>query len=90
MRGVMRFVPLPITRLPLVAALCAGLLLALALAAPPADAAVPQAKLINDRRAVAPPSAPPAVKKMIAAANHIRNRPYRLGRRAPQLQLARL
>src|SRR5688572_32203531 len=72
----MRFLPLPISRLPLIALLCAGVLTALALATPPAEAAGPQAKLINDRRAVAPPSAPPAVKKMIAAANHIRNRPY--------------
>lgn len=54
-------------------AVCAAALLA----AGPASAAVPKAKLVNDRRAVAPPSAPPAVKKMIAAANHIRNRPYR-------------
>ncbi len=58
--------------------LFAGALAAGTVAAP-AGAAVPQAKLVNERRAVAPPSAPPAVKKMIAAANHIRNRPYKWG-----------
>lgn len=52
-------------------ALVASLLLVAA-----AGAAVPQATLVNSRRAVAPPSAPPAVKAMIAAANHIRERPY--------------
>jgi hypothetical protein len=41
-----------------------------------ADAAVPQARLLPDGRAVAPPSAPPAVKSMIEAANRIRHRPY--------------
>lgn len=45
----------------------------------PAGAAVPQAKLVNNRRAVAPPSAPPAVKAMIEAANRLRNRPYKWG-----------
>ena len=68
---------LPSQRLPFLGALIAALLLASAwLSAAPADARVPQATLVNDRRAVAPPSAPPAVKKMIAAANHIRSRPY--------------
>jgi hypothetical protein len=41
-----------------------------------ATAAVPQARLLPDGRAVAPPSAPPAVKSMIEAANRIRHRPY--------------
>jgi cell wall-associated NlpC family hydrolase len=41
-----------------------------------AGAAVPKAKLLPGGRAVAPPSAPPAVRAMIAAANHIRHRPY--------------
>jgi hypothetical protein len=41
-----------------------------------ADAAIPQAQLLPDGRAVAPPSAPPAVKSMIEAANRIRHRPY--------------
>jgi cell wall-associated NlpC family hydrolase len=44
-----------------------------------AIAAVAQAELLPSGRAVAPPSAPPSVKAMIAAANHIRNRPYRWG-----------
>ena len=43
-----------------------------------AQAAAPQAEL-RGARAIAPPSAPPAVKAMIAAANHIRHRPYRWG-----------
>jgi hypothetical protein len=46
---------------------------------PVAGAAVPQAKLLPGGRAVPPPSAPPSVKEMIRAANHIRNRPYRWG-----------
>ena len=79
MRGVMPYVPLRISRLPLIAAVCAGLLLALAFSAASADARAPQAKLMNNRRAVAPPSAPPAIKKMIAAANPSRTRPYRGG-----------
>jgi hypothetical protein len=41
-----------------------------------AAAAVPQAELTRDGRAIAPPSAPPAVKAMIEAANRIRHRPY--------------
>jgi hypothetical protein len=44
-----------------------------------ADAAVPEAKLLPSGRALAPPSAPPAVKAMIQAANRIRHRPYRWG-----------
>ena len=44
--------------------------------AAPAGAKVPQAKLLPGGRAVAPPSAPPAVKAMIEAANRIRHRPY--------------
>jgi cell wall-associated NlpC family hydrolase len=44
-----------------------------------ADAAVPRAELLPGGRAVAPSSAPPSVRAMIAAANHIRNRPYRWG-----------
>ncbi|HXR59939.1 MAG TPA: hypothetical protein VN732_01285, partial [Solirubrobacterales bacterium] len=42
----------------------------------PAGAQVPQARLLPDGRAVAPASAPPAVKAMIEAANRIRHRPY--------------
>ena len=60
----------------------ATLLAACALAAPApatAGAATPQAKLLPSGRAVPPPSAPPSVKKMIRAANHIRRRPYRWG-----------
>lgn len=41
-----------------------------------ASAAVPQATLLPSGRAVAPPSAPPAVKAMIEAANRISHRPY--------------
>jgi hypothetical protein len=44
-----------------------------------AGAAAPQARLLPSGRAVAPPAAPPAVRAMIAAANHIRHRPYRWG-----------
>ena len=55
------------------AAACA--LLAASLA-PAAGAAVPEARLLPGGRAVAPPSAPPAVEEMIRAANHIRHRPY--------------
>ena len=44
--------------------------------APPASAAVPGAELLPSGRAVAPASAPPAVKAMIEAANRIRHRPY--------------
>ena len=41
-----------------------------------AQAAVPRAELTPGGRAIAPASAPPSVKAMIAAANHIRHRPY--------------
>ena len=41
-----------------------------------AVAATPTAQLLRDGRALAPPSAPPAVKAMIEAANRIRHRPY--------------
>src|SRR4051794_26821061 len=44
-----------------------------------AIARTPTATLTPAGRAIAPPSAPPAVKAMIAAANHIRHRPYRWG-----------
>jgi hypothetical protein len=49
----------------LIAALCSS-----------AMAKTPTARLLPDGRAVAPPSAPPAVKAMIEAANRIRHRPY--------------
>jgi hypothetical protein len=42
-------------------------------------AAVPDARLLPGGRAIPPPSAPPAVKEMIRAANYIRHRPYRWG-----------
>ena len=65
---------------PKIAALGAALSLIAALAlAPTASAAVPQATLTPGGRAVAPASAPPAVKAMIEAANRIRHRPYRWG-----------
>jgi cell wall-associated NlpC family hydrolase len=44
-----------------------------------ASAAVPEATLLPSGRAVAPPSAPPAVEAMIQAANRIRHRPYAWG-----------
>ncbi len=58
-----------------------ALLLLVALGGPvaPASAQVPEATLTRDGRAVAPASAPPAVKAMIEAANRIRHRPYRWG-----------
>jgi hypothetical protein len=59
---------------------CALLLCgALADAAAPASADVPDALLLPGGRAVAPASAPPAVKAMIEAGNRIRNRPYKWG-----------
>jgi hypothetical protein len=56
-----------------------ALLAALGLQAGPATAQVPRAKLLPSGRAVAPPSAPPAVRAMIEAANRIHHRPYRWG-----------
>jgi len=50
-----------------------------ALSGAPAAAQIPAAKLLPGGRAVAPPSAPPAVKAMIEAANRIHSRPYRWG-----------
>lgn len=55
---------------------CALLCGAALLGAAQAAAAVPQATLTPGGRAVAPASAPPAVKAMIEAANQIRHRPY--------------
>ena len=48
----------------------------LAATAAGAGAEVPRATLLPSGRAVAPPSAPPAVKAMIEAANRISHRPY--------------
>ena len=56
-----------------------GTVAALAGAAAGAGAAVPKAELTPGGRAIAPPSAPPSVQAMIAAANHIRHRPYAWG-----------
>jgi hypothetical protein len=50
-------------------------LIALGLLAPAGAHAIPDARLVGSR-AIAPRSAPPAVKAMIAAANHIRHKPY--------------
>jgi cell wall-associated NlpC family hydrolase len=62
------------------AALCAALTLIATLgAATAAQAKVPTATLTPGGRAIAPPSAPPAVKAMIEAANRIHHRPYRWG-----------
>jgi hypothetical protein len=58
----------------LILAASCGCLLSLAFAGT-AAAGVPDATL-QGARAIAPPSAPPAVKAMIQAANHIRHRPY--------------
>jgi hypothetical protein len=44
-----------------------------------AVAKTPSAKLLPGGRALAPPSAPPAVKAMIEAANRIHHRPYHWG-----------
>src|SRR5215203_2369995 len=57
------------------ALLCGGALLGAARV----SAAVPQATLTPGGRAIAPASAPPAVKAMIEAANRIRHRPYSWG-----------
>jgi cell wall-associated NlpC family hydrolase len=61
--------------------LCSALALAapLGLEAAAASAEVPQSTLTPGGRAIAPPSAPPAVKAMIEAANRIRHRPYHWG-----------
>jgi hypothetical protein len=62
-------------------ALC-GLLVLIALLGSQASiaaATVPQAGLTPGGRAIAPPSAPPAVKAMIEAANRIHHRPYSWG-----------
>jgi hypothetical protein len=58
--------------------LLAGAIAAVLTAAPCASALgkVPTATLTPGGRAVAPPSAPPAVKAMIEAANRIHHRPY--------------
>ncbi|MFI5026735.1 MAG: peptidoglycan endopeptidase [Solirubrobacterales bacterium] len=53
--------------------------LLIAATASTAPAAVPQAELLPSGRAVAPASAPPAVKAMVEAANRIRHRPYAWG-----------
>jgi cell wall-associated NlpC family hydrolase len=64
-----------------VSAVVSALLLLVALSGyvAPATAKVPQATLTPGGRAVAPPSAPPAVVEMIEAANRIRHRPYHWG-----------
>jgi hypothetical protein len=59
-----------------IAILLAGCALAV-LGAGTSAGAVPEARLMPGGRAIPPPSAPPAVKEMIRAANHIRHRPYR-------------
>jgi cell wall-associated NlpC family hydrolase len=61
--------------------LCAALtsIATLGAAATAAQAQVPTATLTPGGRAIAPPSAPPAVKAMIEAANRIHHRPYRWG-----------
>lgn len=51
----------------------------LSLSVATATAAVPRATLLPNGQAVAPASAPPAVKAMIEAANRIRHRPYAWG-----------
>jgi hypothetical protein len=60
-------------------AVAACLTLLLAGIAADSHAMVPRAKLLPSGRALAPPSAPPAVREMIEAANRIRSRPYRWG-----------
>lgn len=57
---------------------CTGAL-AFSVGAPAASAQLPEAKLTPGGRAVAPPSAPPAVEAMIEAANRIRHHPYHWG-----------
>jgi hypothetical protein len=58
--------------------LCASIVV-LGTGAPSALAKVPEATLTPGGRAIAPASAPPAVKAMVEAANRIRHRPYRWG-----------
>jgi cell wall-associated NlpC family hydrolase len=62
------------------ALVCAAVLvLSLAVGSTAASAQVPTATLTPGGRAIAPPSAPPAVVAMIEAANRIRHRPYHWG-----------
>ena len=56
-------------------ALVAGALAAIALLAPGGTNAAPHARLAGSR-AIVPAGAPRPVKEMIAAANHIRHKPY--------------
>jgi hypothetical protein len=56
-----------------------ALLVVLATVPTGAAAEVPQATLTPGGRAIAPPSAPPAVKAMIEAGNRIHHRPYHWG-----------
>jgi cell wall-associated NlpC family hydrolase len=66
-----------------IATLCAALTLSAIAGADAtitiAQAQVPQATLTPGGRAIAPPTAPPAVKAMVEAANRIHHRPYRWG-----------
>lgn len=59
-----------------IASAALGLALFAAAASSAFAATVPEAELLPSGRAVAPASAPPAVKAMIEAANRIRHRPY--------------
>lgn len=60
-------------------AVCCAVVLTISVGVGNAGAKTPQATLLPSGRAIPPPSAPPSVKKMIRAANHIRRRPYRWG-----------
>jgi hypothetical protein len=60
-------------------AVCCSVAVTVGVAADSVAAETPQAKLLPGGRAVPPAAAPPVVKKMIRAANHIRNRPYKWG-----------
>jgi cell wall-associated NlpC family hydrolase len=60
-------------------AACCIVAVAGALGTTSAVAKTPEATLTPGGRAIPPASAPPAVKAMIRAANHIRHRPYRWG-----------
>jgi hypothetical protein len=66
-------------RRPHFALFCLLALAGLTASVAPAAAATPEATLLPGGRAVAPPSAPPAVEAMIEAANRIRHRPYHWG-----------